>query len=220
MLKLGIQISTSSVARFVRGPSLGPYEPPRHILPAWKVFLRNHLRETAAADLFVVVTATYRLLYGFVVLGLARRKILHIEITNHPNQEWLADQIETALGGREKVKFLLRDRDASYGPVFCERLKSLGVIDRPTAPRSPWQNSYVERVISTLRRDCLNHVIPINERHLRALLKEYIVYYNESRPHWALDYDAPIHRPVDRKCHGPKIISRPVLGGLHHRYER
>ncbi|HZS54511.1 MAG TPA: integrase core domain-containing protein [Bryobacteraceae bacterium] len=221
LLKLGIEISHSSVARFIRGLGFhGPYDPPRRILPAWKTFFRNHLRETAAADLFVVVTATYRLLYGFVVLGLARRKILHLEVTDHPTQDWLADQIAAALGEKNRVKFLLRDRDSCYGSVFRKRVKALGVVDRPVDRQSPWQNCYVERVISTLRRECLNHIVPINERHLRSLLKEYVAYYNESRPHWGLDYDAPEHRPVDRRYHGKKIIGRPILGGLHHRYER
>ena len=211
--KLGIKLGETTI--YMHLPRFKPPSP-----PGWRVFLRNHIHETVAADLFVVVSATYRLIYGFVVLQLNRRKIIHIDCTYHPTQEWLAAQISNAFKGRATPKYFMRDRDACYGSVFRDRLKKLGVIDHPVQPRAPWQNSFVERLIWSMRRECLNHVIPVSERQLRGILHAYERYYNYSRTHIALGNDAPVPRRIHRKYLGKNIISIPEVGGLHHRYER
>lgn len=218
ILKLGIKVSWGTIYRAVRG-NVKP------IPPGWKVFFRNHLHETVASDMFVVVSKSYRLLYVLIFLELKRRRIIHFNVTYHPTQHWLADQLSDAfepspLKRIKKPRYLLRDRDASYGVVFRDRLKGLGIEDRATNFRSPWQNIYVERVIQTIRIECLNHVIALNERHLTGILKDYIAYYNNSRPHTSLLQDAPEHRPIQPRCLGRKIVAIPQVGGLHHRYER
>ncbi len=211
--KLGIKIAVTTVFKYL--PRFKAPSP-----PGWRVFLRNHIHETAAADFFIVVSATYRLLYGFLILQLDRRKILHIDCTFTPTQEWLIDQINTTFKGRAIPKYFIRDRDTRYGMAFRERLKRLGVSDCPISPRSPWQNHYVERLIWSIRRECLNHVIPVSERQLRGLLRSYANYYNYSRTHISLDDDSPVHRRVQRPYLGKTIVSIPEVGGLHHRYER
>ena len=210
LLKLGIDVSQSTVAKYMarsrRPPSQG-----------WHTFLRNHADGIAAVDLFVVPTIGFRLLFGLVILGHERRQIAHVAVTYHPTAEWIARQIVEAFPWDMAPRYLLRDRDGAYGRVFRERLTAMGIRDRPVAPRSPWQNGYVERVIGSIRRDLLDHVIVLSEGHLRRLLREYADYYNSWRTHLGLDKDTPLGRPVYRSG---TVTPLPKLGGLHHAYVR
>jgi transposase InsO family protein len=206
LLKLDIEVAQSTVAKYmVRG-----HRPPNQ---SWKTFLRNHTAGLAATDLLVVPTIGFRL----VILGHHRRRILSFGVTSHPTAEWIARQITDAFPWIEAPRYLIRDRDAAYGRVVTRRLKSMGIRDRPTAPRSPWQNGYVERLIGSIRRECLDHIVVLGEAHLRRILKVYVSYYNSVRTHLSLNKDAPIHRPIQRIG---RIISVPVFGGLHHQYRR
>ena len=163
LLKLGIDVGQTSVAKYMarrRGlPSQG-----------WKTFLRNHADGIAAMDLFVVPTVSFRLLYGLLIMGHGRRQILWLGVTAHPTAEWIANQLTEACGWERTPDYLIRDRDACYGNVFIRRLRSLGIRDHPTSPRSPWQNGYAERLIGSIRRECLDHVVVFGERHLRHVL--------------------------------------------------
>jgi len=184
----------------------------------WFTFLRNHARQIASCDLFVVPTVSFRLLYVFVVLSHDRRKILHFAVTAHPTDVWLAMQIRRAFAGIvQPPRYLLRDRDASYGKEFRAALRLLGIKSLRSSPQSPWQNPYVERVIGTIRRECLNHVIALSARGLRTILAEYIAYYNAGRAHQSLAGRQPCPRP--RRSVG-RIKATRVLGGLHHVYSR
>ena len=176
-----------------------------------KTFLRNHADGIASMDLFVVPTVSFRLLYGFLILRHSRREILWLSVTAHPSTEWIARQLT------ELPRYLVRDRDRIYGDVFIRRLRAVGIRDRPIAPRSPWQNGYAERLIGSIRRDCLDHVVVFGERHLRHLLKSYERYYNEGRTHLSLYKDAPIPRVVQTVG---RVLPLPILGGLHHQYVR
>ena len=173
----------------------------------------------AAIDMFVVVTATFRLLYALIVLGHDRRRVIHFEVTENPTQDWLARQMTEAFPWETAPRYLLRDRDASYGQDFRDRVQAMDIEEVVTAPRSPWQNPYVERIIGSIRRECLNHVIIFDERHLRRVLSSYFQYYHESRTHLSLDKDCPETRPMHPPTAG-NIIAFPEVGGLHHRYER
>ncbi len=210
LLKLGIDVSQSTVATYmVRGR-----RPPSQ---QWLTFLRNHADGIAAVDLFVVPTISFRLLFGLVILNHDRRRIVHVAVTYHPTADWISRQIVEAFPWDSAPQYLLRDRDGAYGKIFRKRLFSMGIRDRPVAPRSPWQNGYVERVIGSIRRDLLDHVIVMGEAHLRRLLRAYAEYYNTWRTHLGLDKDAPLARPVhDRGT----ITPMPKLGGLHHAYVR
>jgi transposase InsO family protein len=184
----------------------------------WFTFLRNHARQIASCDLFVVPTATFRLLYVFVVLSHDRRKILHFAVTAHPTDIWLAEQIRAAFSGfAAPPRFLLRDRDASYGRAFGAALAHLGIKTLRSSPQSPWQNPFVERVIGTIRRECLNHMIVLSASGLRTLLCEFVAYYNSGRAHQSLNGRPPDAQP--RRSSG-RIVGRRVLGGLHHVYSR
>ena len=160
---------------------------------------------------------TFELLFALIVIGHGRRQLLWFAVTRHPTAEWLAQQIVEAFPWDTAPAYLVRDNDRSYGQVFLNRLRSMGIRDRPTAPRSPWQNPYVERLIGTLRRECLDHVLILGEWHLRRVLKSYSLYYNETRTHLGLDKDTPLPRPVQRSG---TIVSVPILSGLHHCYAR
>ena len=212
LLKLGFSISQAAVSKYmVHYPS-----PPSQ---AWRTFLTNHADCLASIDCFVVPTATFRLLFGFIVLHHERRQIVHSGATENPTMAWVAQQIREAFPWETTPRFLLRDRDAVYGVEFRDRVLSMGIEEVITAPRSPWQNPYVERVIGTLRRECLDHVIILNERHLQRILGSYLDYYHGSRTHLSLGKDTPYGRPVQPAITG-KVISLPKVGGLHHRYER
>jgi transposase InsO family protein len=210
LLKLGIEIAQSSVAKYMehrRGqPSQG-----------WKTFLHNHAPQIAAIDLFVVPTIGFRLLYGLAILNLGRRRLVLTDVTANPTAEWIARQITEAFPWDQAPRYLIRDRDSSYGTVVTQRLRAMGIRDRPIAPGSPWQNGHVERLIGSIRRECLDHVLVFGEAHLRRILADYAAYYNGVRTHLALGKDAPVSRPVQSVG---RIVPLPFLGGLHHHYVR
>jgi transposase InsO family protein len=183
----------------------------------WKTFLSNHADGIASMDMFVVPTASFRLLYGLLILQHARRELVWLSVTAHPNAQWIAQQLTEAYGWREAPKYLIRDRDSAYGETFIRRGRSMGIRDRPTSARSPWQNGYAERLIGSVRRDCLDHVVVFGERHLRYLLASYQRYYNEARTHLSLRKDSPVPRQAQAVG---RLISVPILGGLHHQYVR
>ncbi len=197
-------------------PKPGPRQPSS---PSWGAFWRNHLPEIAAVDFFVVPTATFRLLYCFLVLSPDRRRVVHFNVTAHPSAAWTAQQIVEAFPFEEAPKYLVRDNDGIYGDVFRRRIAGLGIEDVRIAPRSPWQNPYVERLIGTIRRECLNHVIVLNEAHLKRILAAYFKYYHEARPHQGLNDNAPEPREIEPPERGA-VVARPMVGGLHHRYFR
>ena len=212
LLKLGISIGQTAVAKYMARRAGLPS-------PTWRSFLRNHMDGIAAIDMFVVATATFRLLYVMVVLHHARRTIVYFDVTDHPSQDWLSRQVTEAFPWDTAPRYLLRDRDGSYGQRFHERVQAMGIEEVITAPRSPWQNPYVERLIGSIRRECLDHIVIFNERHLRRVLSSYLDYYHRSRTHLALEKDCPEDRPVQPPANG-NVIAIPQVGGLHHRYER
>jgi putative transposase len=213
LLKLGIEISQATVGRWM------PWRP-KVPSPTWRTFLRNHLPDIAAIDMFVVATATFRLLYTLIVLSLDRRRVVHFEVTPNPTQNWLWGQMTEAFPWDNVPRYLLRDRDKSYGPAFRHRLRAMGITEVITAPRSPWQNPYAERLIGSIRRECLDHVIILSERHLRRVLSSYFQYHHDVRTHLSLNKDCPRPRPVQLPSTGNNIIAFSEVGGLHHRYER
>jgi transposase InsO family protein len=193
---------------------------PRYRQPpsqGWKTFLQNHADGIASIDLLVVPTIAFRLLYGLVILRHDRRQLLSVSVTDHPTAEWIARQITEAFAWDSAPRELVRDRDGAYGSVFIRRLHAMGIRDHPVAPRSPWQNGYVERLIGSVRRECLDHVVVFGEQHLRRILKSYAAYYNEVRTHLSLTKDPPRPRPIQSIG---RIVSVPILAGLHHHYVR
>jgi transposase InsO family protein len=212
LLKLGIDISERTVSRWM----------PRRTKPPsqnWRAFLDNHVSELASIDFFTVPTATSRVLFVLIVLAHDRRRILHFNVTEHPTAEWTARQLVQAFYDRKSPRYLIRDRDGIYGLIFQDRVKALHIEEVVTAPRSPWQSPYVERVIGTQRRECFDHVIVIGETHLRRIVRRYLNYYHRSWTHLALEKDLPEPRPVQPAEMG-SVIEIPEAGGLHHRYER
>src|SRR6195256_6484646 len=208
--KLGFEVAQSSVAKYMvkrRGPSS----------QGWRTFLHNHAPDIAAMDLFVVPTIGFDLLYAFIIVRLDRRELVWISVTTHPTAEWVARQIIQAFPSDEAPRYLIRDRDRIYGTVVTRRLRAMGIRDKPTAPVSPWQNGFAERLIGSIRRECVDHFIILGEEHLRRILRAYAGYYNEIRTYRSLDKDAPVSRPVQRTG---TINSYPILGGLHHQYVR
>jgi transposase InsO family protein len=202
----------SNVSRKIHDPAQKPA-----IARLEDISARNHADGIASIDLFVVPTISFRLLYGLLILRHDRREILWLGVTTHPTAEWIARQLTEAIGWEPAPKYLIRDRDRVYGEVFARCVRAMGIRDKPTAPRSPWQNGHTERLIGSIRRECLDHVVIFGERHLRHVLLSYMQYYNGIRTHLALGKDAPLSRrvqPVGR------IISTAILGGLHHRYVR
>src|SRR5712691_1646818 len=184
---------------------------------SWGTFLRNHAPHIAAMDLFVVPTIGFNLLYVLVIVRLARRELVWINVTSHPTADWIARQITEAFPWKEAPRYLIRDHDGIYGAAVTRRLRAMGIRDKPIAPGSPWQNGFAERLIGSIRRECTNHVVALGETHLRRVLKSYARYYNKTRTHRSLDKDAPISRPVQRDG---SIMSHALLGGLHHHYIR
>jgi len=210
LLKLGFELAESTVSKYMikhRGP---PSQ-------TWRTFLRNQADAIAAIDLCVVPTLTFGCLFAFLVVSHGRRRLLWFAVTAHPTAEWLAQQIVEAFPWDTAPRYLVRDNDAAYGQAFTNRIRTMGIRDRPIAPRSPWQNPYVERLIGTLRRERFHHLLIFGERHLHRVLTLYSLYYNETRTHLGLAKDAPIRRAVQRS--GP-IVTRPILSGLHHSYAR
>jgi putative transposase len=212
LLKLGIAVSQATVGRYL------PWRP-KVPSPTWRSFLRNHMSSTVAVDMFVVTTATFRLLYTVIILGRDRRNVIHFDVTRHPTQVWLARQMTEAFPWDTARRYLLRDRDASYGQAFRHRICMMGIKEVATAARSPWQNAYVERIIGSVRRECLDHVIVFGENHLRRVLSSYFRYYHQTRTHLSLGKDCPERRPIHLPDAG-EIVAFPQVGGLHHRYER
>ena len=209
---LGIGVSESTVAKYM----IRHRKPPSQ---TWKTFLENHAADLVSVDFFTVPTAGFRVLFVFVVLRHDRREIVHFNATYRPTAEWAAQQIVEAFPFDSAPRYLLHDRDSIFGKRFRTRVKSLGIKEVITAPRSPWQNPYVEQIIGSIRRECLNHVIIFNERHLRQVLKAYVTYYHDARTHLFLDKQSPVPRSIESPEQG-KIVAFPHVGGLHHEYRR
>ncbi len=210
--KLGIQVSETSVAKYM----VHHRRPPSQ---TWRTFLNNHVKDLVAADSFVVPTATFRLLFVFVILARDRRRPVHVAVTSHPTAEWTARQLLQAFPWDTAPRFLLRDRDGNYGNVFQETAARLAIQEVLCAPRSPWQNAYAERLIGSIRRECLDHVVVLHESGLRRVLRSYFDYYARWRTHLSLHKDAPVPRAVQPAELG-RVIELREVGGLHHRYER
>ena len=210
LLKLGIDIAQSTVAKYMARDGRGRSQ-------TWKTFLHNHSTGIAAMDFLVVPTIGFKLLFVLVILRHQRRWLISLTVTTNPTAEWIARQITEAFPWDEAPKYLIRDRDASYGHALTRRLAAMGIRDHPTAPRSPWQNGHAERLIGSIRRECLDHIVVFGEAHLRRILFAYADYYNEVRTHLSLFKDSPVQRPVQR-C--GQMSARPLLGGLHHEYAR
>ena len=209
---LGIQVAESTIRKY----RIRSKRPPSQ---TWRSFLKNHVTDIAAIDFFSVHTITFRVLYCFIVLRHDRRRVVHFHVTMHPTATWTAQQIINAVPFDKAPKYLIRDRDGIYGNHFHHRLKHMGIEEVIIAPRSPWQNPFVERVIGSIHRDCLDHVIVLNEAHFVRILSEYIDYYHTARPHQSLDHNSPLPRIVDSPENG-RVVAEPILGGLHHRYRR
>ena len=210
LLKLGFAVAQSTVAKYMATLGDRPGQ-------TWRTFLRNHADGIAAMDLFVVPTVGFKLLFAWVVLRHDRRRLVSFGVTAHPTAAWVSQQITEAFPWDTAPTYLLRDRDAVYGVEVRKRLKAMGIRDRPIAPRSPWQNGHVERLMGSIRRECLDHMLVLGEVHLRRVLAAYAGYYNEARTHLALGKDAPNGRPIQRNG---SIRALPILGGLHHQYVR
>lgn len=212
LLKLGIEVSETTVAKYM----------PRNRKPpsqTWRAFLKNHAKQLVSVDFFVVPTLSFRLLFVFVVLEHHRRRVVHFNVTAHPTAEWTAQQMREAFPWDSSPRFLIRDRDGCYGDVFRLAVRGMNIQEVLTAPHSPWQNGFVERLIGSIRRECLDHVIVLNESSLRKILRSYFRYYERSRTHLALGKDAPEPRAVHPPDFG-EVVELPEVGGLHHRYER
>jgi transposase InsO family protein len=213
LLKLGIDIGERSVSRFM---------PPRRCKPpsqTWRTFLDNHLGSLASIDFFAVPTASFRILYVFFILAHDRRRVLHFNVTEHHSAAWTAQQIVEAFPEDSAPKYMIRDRDGIYGDQFRRRVQGIGIEEVLTAPQSPWQNPYAERLVGSVRRECLDHVIILGENHLRRILSAYIAYYHKWRTHLSLGKDAPDPRAVQPPSMG-KIVELSEVGGLHHHCER
>jgi transposase InsO family protein len=209
LLKLGIEVAQSTVSIYML--------PRRDPLQTWKTFLCNHMEGIASIDLFVVPTIAFEQLFAFLVLGHRRRQLLWIAVTRNPTAEWLARQITEAFPWDSAPKYLVRDNDRAFGAAFKARVRAMGIRDRPTSFRSPWQNGYVERLIGSIRHECLDHLIAFNAEHLLRILAKYATYYNEVRTHVSLGKDTPCTGPIERFG---DVVAYPILGGLHHRYAR
>jgi transposase InsO family protein len=208
LLKLGFEIAQSSVAKYMvkrRGP---PSQ-------GWRTFLLNHAPDIAAMDLFVVPTLGFDLLYAFVIIRLNRRDLVWTNATANPTAEWIARQLTGAFPWNEAPRYLIRDRDRTYSAVVMRRIRAMGIRDKPIAPASPWQNGFAERLIGSIRRECVDHFVVLGEEHLRRILQTYARYYNNIRTHRSLNKDTPVSRPVQRIG---IINSHAILGGLHHHY--
>src|SRR5882762_3790426 len=212
LLKLGIDVAERTVSRLL---------PKRRSPPSqtWRTFLTNHVRDLVSIDFFTVPTAHLHVLFVLVVLAHERRRVLHFNVTEHPTAAWTAQQVVDTFPDDSAPPYLLRDRDSIYGHVFRQRLKRIGIREVLTAPSSPWQNPFAERLIGSIRRECLDHVVVLGERHLRRILTAYFAYYHRTRTHLSLEKDAPNGRRIEPPSLGP-VLSIPEVGGLHHRYIR
>jgi hypothetical protein len=211
LLKLGFEVSERTVSRLLPHRSRPPSQ-------TWRTFLTNHLAAMVSMDFFTVPTLTGRVLFVVVLLSHERRRVVHVNTTDHPTASWAAQQVVNAFPDETAPRWLLRDRDGIYGDVFRRRVSGLGLTEAVCSPMSPWQNPYVERLIGSIRRECLDHVIVTNGAHLRHLLRTYLTYYHRSRTHLGLAKDTPDARPICPPF--GRIVATPEVGGLHHRYER
>ena len=209
---LGHDVAKSTVEKYMVRDTKPPSQ-------TWRTFLDNHVQDLVSVDFFTVPTATFRILFCFLVLHHDRRRVVHFNVTEHPTADWTAQQIIEAFPWDEAPTYLIRDRDTIYAEQFQQQVKHLGIDEVLIAPRCPWQSPYVERLIGSIRRDCLDHVIVLNEAHLMRILAEYFAYYHESRTHQSLEGNAPVPRQIEPPDQG-KVISIPQVGGLHHRYAR
>ena len=209
---LGHTISEATVRKY----RIRHRKPPSQ---TWRTFLDNHLTDIVAIDFFVAPTATFRILFAFVVLRHDRRRVVHFNVTAHPTAEWTAQQIVEAFPDDSAPRLLIRDRDSIYGLIFQTRIANMGIEEVVTAARSPWQNPYCERIVGSIRRECVDHVIVLNEQHLRRILRSYFAYHHESRTHLSLDRNSPVPRDVEPPECG-KVTAILQVGGLHHRYRR
>ena len=212
LLKLGIPDSQATVSKYM----VRYRNPPSQ---TWRTFLNNHVTDLVSMDFLVVPTATFRVLFVLVILAHDRRRIVHLNVTDHPTSAWTAQQLREALPWDTAPRHLLRDRDGVYGAMFRATAAGLGIEEVLTAPRSPWQNPYAERLVGTLRRELLDHVVVLGGWHLRRILARYAKYYADDRTHLALGKDSPEERAVEGPGLG-EVIQLPRVGGLHHRYSR
>ena len=212
LLKLGITLSQATVSKYM----VRHRKPPSQ---SWRTFLTNHAKDIVSVDFFTIPTASFRVLFVFLVLTNERRRIVHFNVTDSPSAIWTGQQIVEAFPWDTAPKYLLRDRDGTYGERFVHRIESLGIKHVLISARSPWQNPYVERAIGSIRRECVDHTIIFNEPHLRRVLRDYLKYYHGSRTHLGLEKDCPSPRPVEPPELGP-ICTESMVGGLHHRYYR
>ena len=212
LLKLGLDVAERTVSRLIPKRCSPPSQ-------TWRTFLTNHVRDLVAIDFFTVPTARLRVLFVLVVLAHHRRRVLHFNVTEHPTSAWTTQQLVDAFPEHGAPPYLLRDRDSVYGHAFQHRVKGMGIHEVLTAPHSPWQNPFAERLIGSIRRECLDHVLVLSERHLRRILTHYSAYYHRARTHLSLDKDTPDGRPAEPPRVGT-IIPIPEVGGLHHRYVR
>jgi transposase InsO family protein len=210
LLKLGIEVAQSPVAKYMVRSGRGRSQ-------TWKTFLHNHAAGIATMDFLVVPTVGFKLLFVLVILRHQRRRLLSLSVTASPTAEWIARQITDAFPWNEAHDYVIRDRDGSYGHAATRHLAAMGIRDHPTAARSPLQNGHAERLIGSIRRECLDHIVVFGEAHLRRILRAYGDYYNNIRMHLALAEDLPLLRPIQRFG---EFAARPVLGGLHHQYCR
>jgi transposase InsO family protein len=213
LVKLGLDVSDNTVAKYMLKSKSDDGKRQR-----WLTFLRNHAKHIVGIDFLVARTIFFKSIHVFVAISHDRRKILHFALTANPHSQWAIQQLRETFVFDQTTKYVIRDNDKIFSEDFKLHIRNFGLEDTPTAPRSPWQNPICERLIGTLRRECLDHMIILNEKHLHSVLNEYINnYYNVSRTHMSLEKDSPVHRPV--QANG-KIVSKPILGGLHHVYSR
>jgi len=214
LLKLGIEICERTVSNLMPPPS------PKPPSQTWRSFLKNHMPNMLSTDFFTVPTATFRVLFVLVILSHSRRRDLHFNVTSNPSAEWTSQQLVEAFPWDTTPEYLLRDRDSTYGAFFSQRAANMSIREVITARQSPLQNAFVERLIGSVRRDCLDHVIVLNESHLKWILSSYFDYYDQDRTHYSLAKDTPFERTVQSKPgQRSKVIELPRVGGLHHRYE-
>jgi len=212
LLKLGLTVSQATVSKYM----LRPRRPPSQ---AWRTFLKNHAKDLIALDFFTVPTATFRVLFVLVVLSHRRRRLVHFNVTEHPTAEWTARQLIEGCGEEESPRHMIRDRDQVYGERFSRQARLLDIREAVIAPRSPWQNAYAERVIGSIRRECLDHVVVVGERHLLGFWRRTSTITTEPCTHLSLAKDAPESRSVQPTSQG-RVVEVPRVGGLHHEYLR